>query len=110
MRAMNSIPSVVQAKALSLGAAYGCGDRRDLSPKSKVLGRLPSAGHTNLPTVATAAEATYQDRTPAAVNPLRANQDRGTLLLERLRHSLDLLEWPQRAREEILCATAMRVL
>jgi hypothetical protein len=58
-------------------------------------------------TEATGAEATCRDRTPAPVKPLRANEVRGTLLLERLRHSPDLLGWPQRAREEILRATAM---
>jgi streptomycin 6-kinase len=43
------------------------------------------------------------------VRLLRVDEDRGALLLERLGRPLDLLGWSQRAREEVLCATAMRV-
>ncbi|MFE3187924.1 aminoglycoside phosphotransferase family protein [Nocardia sp. NPDC059240] len=43
------------------------------------------------------------------VRPLRMDEGRGVLLLPRLGRSLDRLRWSQRAREEVLCTTAMRV-
>ncbi|MGW4249371.1 aminoglycoside phosphotransferase family protein, partial [Nocardia sp. NPDC004722] len=43
------------------------------------------------------------------VRPLRVDEECGALLLPRLGRSLDQLGWSQRAREEVLCSTAMRV-
>ncbi|GAB2538134.1 aminoglycoside phosphotransferase family protein [Nocardia heshunensis] len=43
------------------------------------------------------------------VRPLRVDEECGALLLPRLGRSLDRLGWGYRAREEVLCATAMRV-
>src|SRR5437588_6771713 len=135
-RVVNVIPRVVQAKARLLGANAWL--RRvpelvaDLEDAWSITVGKPYASATE----AFVAEATCDDGTLAVVKlpipradgidrheittlrlvdgdgcvrPLRVDEDRGALLLERLGRPLDQLGWPQIAREEVLCATAMRV-
>lgn len=136
MRVVNGIPSVVQAKALSLGAAGWLRRLPDLIADIEDAWSITVGGPYESGTEAFVAEATCHDGTLAVVKLpipradgmdrheittlrlvdgdgcvrlLRVDEDRGALLLERLGRPLNQLGWPQRAREEALCATAMRV-
>jgi streptomycin 6-kinase len=136
MRVVNGIPSVVQAKALSLGAAVWLQRLPDLIADLEDTWSITVGRPYESATEAFAAEATCHDGAPAVVKLpiprvdrmhrheittlrlvdgdgcvrlLRVDEDRGALLLERLGRPLNLLGWSLRAREEVLCATAMRV-
>lgn len=136
MRVVNGISSVVQAKALALGAGVWLRRLPDLIADIEDAWSITVGKPYESGTEAFVAEATCDDGAPAVVKLpipgadrmdcheittlrlvdgdgcvrlLRVDEDRGVLLLERLGRPLNLLGWSQRAREEVLCATAMRV-
>jgi streptomycin 6-kinase len=136
MRVVNGIPSVVQAKALALGADVWLWRLPELIADIEDAWSISVGRPYESATEAFVAEATCHDGPPAVVKLpipradgmdrheitalrlidgdgcvrlLRVDEDRGALLLERLGRPLDRLGWSQRAREEALCATAMRM-